>query len=195
MADATQFPPEWQAFVDAALQMEKDFQAERQTAMRLARELEELKSESREVHSSYDRLYQRFTRETKRLQELEIILEENTHVQRAREALEKEKHQFRQVASILHREVEYLRTVYPLRDLLMAKQAELERLKKGMNAIPQGHPDRKSAEALVRAAIAERDEVRRVAEEGERRIQAEMERIQRAMEAAAPSQSPTDEPL
>jgi hypothetical protein len=78
----------------------------------------------------------------------------------------------------LKRETERLKSIYPIFDLLKAKQAEVERMKKALQQIPKDHPDRSAAESMVKAHIVERDELRLLIEEAENRFKAHHDQIQ-----------------
>lgn len=93
-----------------------------------------------------------------------------------------EQKRFRTLAAQLFREVEYLRQVHPLKGVLAAKQAELNRVKKSLKQIGAQHPDRKRAEQLVKSHIVERDEIIDLLRVTEERLLAQLAKIEDAMD-------------
>lgn len=68
-------------------------------------------------------------------------------------------------------ELEHLRTIYPIRDLLSAKQAEVERMKKALEKVSRNHPERATVESLVKSHIVERDQLRVLLKDAEQKFQ------------------------
>ncbi len=85
--------------------------------------------------------------------------------------------QFNLVLKGLREECERLKTTYPVFDLLAAKQIEVDRMKKAFHALSDGHSDRKAIEGMVKAHIIERDELLKIAEEAESRLQKQLDKI------------------
>lgn len=71
----------------------------------------------------------------------------------------------------LKRETDKLKKIYPLYDLLLAKQKEVERMKKSLEQISMDHPERKVIEDLVKFHVIERDELKEVIEIAEKRFE------------------------
>lgn len=82
----------------------------------------------------------------------------------------------------LRAETEKLRAFYPLRDLLLAKQAEVDRMKKALQEIPLDHPERRTIETMVKSHIVERDEIRNLIDEAEGRFQAQLQAIDETLQ-------------
>jgi polyhydroxyalkanoate synthesis regulator phasin len=79
---------------------------------------------------------------------------------------EKESHRFQARIQELESQVEKiqtdnvkLQTLYPIRDLLSAKQMELDRLQKSLQLMPPDHADREPAEAILEFHRQECDEL------------------------------------
>ncbi len=104
------------------------------------------------------------------------------HAEQLRAILNSERTRFQKLATHLYLEVEHLKKVHPLRGLLAAKQAELERLKVGMKRIPAGN-ERTRVEAMIKDHIRERDEIWRLLEKAEQEIANQLTRIEDALQA------------
>jgi hypothetical protein len=85
-------------------------------------------------------------------------------------------------------DVEKMKTSYPILDLVSAKEAEVDRMKKALQTVPRNHADRKAIESMVKAHIVERDQLRRIAEEAENRFDQHLEKIETASLMAAQEQ-------
>lgn len=97
-------------------------------------------------------------------------------------ALIAEKVRFDQMASTLSAEVERLQTVYPLQDLIMAKELEIKSVKKQLKEVPENDPQRGMAEIALSCLQEQRDRLREILNESERRIDQQRKRITQAME-------------
>jgi hypothetical protein len=82
----------------------------------------------------------------------------------------------------LRAETERMRAFYPLRDLLHAKQAEVDRMKKALQDVPADHPERSTIESMVKSHIVERDEIRNLIDEAEVRFQAQLQVIDETLQ-------------
>lgn len=163
--DAQHLPPELEALVRAARELEKDHIA---------------------LMRRYDALYRDYTQLQKQTAHTTANLDDQFRqaVQNAiGPAIESEKKRFRMMAAHLYKEVEYLRQVHPLKGMLMAKQAEMERLKKAMAQVPRGSAERAQIEQLVKAHVVERDQVRELLQATEERLVRQLASIEEAMEA------------
>jgi hypothetical protein len=81
----------------------------------------------------------------------------------------------------LRLELEGLRSVSPIHDLLMAKQAEVDRMKKALGTVPRGHPDRQAIESMVKAHIVERDALREMLQVAQARFENLKDQISEAL--------------
>lgn len=162
-------------------------------------------SELHSVNARYDVLFQKHLKESKRLQELMIEMEDNKHVKKARHELTTERSTLKDLARQMVGEVQYLKKIFPLRSLLAAKEIEIKRMKASLLRLPEGHAERRNIEGFVKDHINERDqyfkmislaekkfdqqmaELEAVANELELRGEAGMPRKQRAAEPAAPA--------
>jgi len=124
-------PPEWEALIVAAREIELENAHERQRNEKLQAENSVLRH---------------------KIKNLEAMISSNRHVSEATR-------RFKAIVAGLLRDYEHLSKTHPLHDLLEAKEAELQRLKKGLQLIPLQHPDRKTAESMLRAHIRERDQL------------------------------------
>ncbi len=163
--------PEWQAFIDAAREIERELRLAQARCQQLEQEVSEvkttsaaLKEEVRQAHEEYDRLYRKSQQPPKPQGE----------DPKSRAERERERARFREIVALMHREVEYLKKVYPLFDLLEAKEAEIRHYRALLDRVPPSHPDRATMEAAVQAHMAERNEIRMIAEEGRRRLDQEL---------------------
>jgi hypothetical protein len=77
-------------------------------------------------------------------------------------------------------DIERMKASYPIFDLVAAKEAEVDRMKKALQAIPRNHSERKSIESMVKAHIIERDQLRRIAEDAENRFEQQLAKIETA---------------
>lgn len=157
-------PPELEALVRAARELEKD---------------------QIELMKQYDKLYRDYARVKQELarKDQEIAQAVARAAQSsAQPMVAEEKRKFRTLAAQMYQEVEYLRQVHPLKGILAAKQAELERVKKSLRRIPRGHRDRAGAEAMVKAHVVERDQLIELVEATETRLNQELQQIQDMME-------------
>jgi len=78
----------------------------------------------------------------------------------------------------LRAETERLKSVYPVYDLLKAKEAEVVRMKKALARIEEGHPEWAAIEAMVKAHVIELNELRDILQDVEERFKVQLERIQ-----------------
>lgn len=205
-----QIAPEWEAWILAAREIERDLQREQEKSKKLAEELariryekevlfDQLEEKDKELQARSEHYRERYE-ELARALHVEILDVKETLNQKATQALPPppprqaeraprpsrlmdpaeivaEKVRFRQIAAALYQEVEYLRQVYPLEAMLSAKEAELNRVKRGFQALSPQHPDRKTIEAIVKHHIAERDHLRELVEASKRRLDEQSDRI------------------
>jgi hypothetical protein len=169
---------EWETFLQAAKEIEKDYSQEIEKNKKLNKEYKQLKE-------SYDQLQQRYLEVSKQLQEVRF----ETNGKQSSKNFQKKILEFQ-------KEIEKLRSVYPLLDLLEAKQAEVKRMKKAMEDIPREHPERKAIEAMVKAHIVERDELNVLVEKAEERFKQQYLKIESEKATKnRSSKSPAEEPL
>lgn len=116
-------------------------------------------------------------------------------VEAATKELAQERVRFRQIASALHREVEYLKQIYPIRGLLAAKEFEVERVKKALKRISINHPDRRVIEQIVQDHINERKNIEQMLQEMEQRLETQCQAIQDAIAESAPEDSDEGETI
>lgn len=72
---------------------------------------------------------------------------------------------FRMELEKLRLESEELLSVYPIQDLFMAKQAEVQRMLKFLKLVDSDHPDKSAIESMVEGHIVERDQLKALLEE------------------------------
>ena len=110
-------------------------------------------------------------------------------------ALIAEKVRFDEMAALLQAEVERLRFEYPIKDLLMAKELEIEAIQNDLEDLPGNTPNRYDAEKQLEILMEQRDRLSLIVSESERRISAQVNRIARATEIntflAEPAQEET----
>ncbi len=100
--------------------------------------------------------------------------------------VKQERVRFRQIASSLHREVEYLKQIYPIRGLLAAKELEVERVKKALKRLPASHPDRALIAQIVSDHVEERRRIEGMLRDMEQRLEEQCQTIQKSISQAAP---------
>lgn len=124
---------EWNFFLQAAKEVESDYQLEVEKVKKLTAEIA---------------LFQKkYWDEKKKTEELTLNLND------------------------LKKEIDRLRSIYPLQDLLAAKQAEVDRVKKAWQSIAREHPEHDVIESMVKAHIMERDQLRKLLRTAEERFQ------------------------
>lgn len=155
-------------------------------------------SELHSLNSRYDVLFQKHLRESKRLQELMVSLEENQHVKAARYELAHERKSLRSLATRLVSEVEYLKKIFPVRSLLSAKNLEIKRMKTSLERLPHGHPERTNIEGFIKGHIQERDQQIKMIELAEQKFDqqiAELEALAGELQNRNQSPAPVDPAL
>lgn len=173
---------DWKDFLEAAKEVEKDYYAELQKVKNLTEELNTAKVE-------HDKLFKNYSEVKNRTRELELRLKKIELDQDFKAPSEvKSKVTNDDVSSMkikmrasllqLHEETERLRAVYPVYDLLAAKQTEVDRMKKALTTVSRDHPERKIVESMVKSHIIERDELRWIVQDAESRFKLQIERIQ-----------------
>lgn len=184
--------PEWKAFIDAAREIENELRLAQARCRQLEEEVAEvratseaLKEEVRQAHEEYDRLYRKSS------QRDSMPPREDA---KARAERERERNRFREIVGLMHREVEYLKKVYPLFDLLEAKEAEIRHYRSLLERVPPQHPDRPAMEAAVQAHLAERNEIRMIAEEGRKRLDGELADMQALLDVTDPDETSSAHP-
>lgn len=90
------------------------------------------------------------------------------------------KQQFQEEFSKLRLEIEKLRLIYPLYDLLALKQFEIERLKKALNLIEQEHPEYRKLELIISDHFEEREVMKSLIANMEIRFNRYLDRTQAA---------------
>lgn len=87
------------------------------------------------------------------------------------------KKQFQEELSKLRLEVEKLRSIYPLYDLLVFKQTEIERLTKAFNLISQEHPEYFKLESIIADHFEELEALKSLIEKMEIRFNRFLDQI------------------
>lgn len=142
-------------------------------------------SEQRTESREESKVYRDYLEQLKRAERLEAIIEDNLYVKKAREELARERLKFREIASALHREVEYLKQIYPIRGLLKAKTLEIERVRKALDRLPRNHPERIAIGRIIEDHQDERQSIERMLAEMESRLEKQCEKIQRVIDRNA----------
>jgi chromosome segregation ATPase len=92
-----------------------------------------------------------------------------------------ERERFDDAVRLLETEVERLRSNYPLKDLLMAKELELKRIREQIAGMPAG-PARDRSDEAAAVLVEQRERLRALVKESDRRIDGQVRRIRRALE-------------
>lgn len=197
-------PPEWEALVLAARQIEIENAQERERADRLNRELEKLRAQAAAAPAkipgieSLEATVRDLKAEIESLKEvirgMQILFEESKRIKQdlieARDKLGGALSQNPQQSSVSDRgqfaesvrrmlsEVHHLKQVLPTETALTLKQAEVEKLKKVYQRLSPNHGERKAIEALLKAQIVERDRIREVHEKVIARLENDESQLQ-----------------
>ncbi|MBL7715194.1 MAG: hypothetical protein JNL01_06965 [Bdellovibrionales bacterium] len=142
-------------------------------------------SEERSKSKEESKIYRDYLEQLKRAERLEALIEDNLYVKKAREELARERLKFREIASALHREVEYLKQIYPIRGLLKAKTLEIERVRKALARLPGNHPERIAISRIIEDHQDERRNIEKMLFEMESRLEKQCEQIQSVIDKNA----------
>ena len=156
-----------QILIGAAQELETELKAAQTENERLRQMISEqrdknalMRDETKQVHEAYNRLYKKYAMSEKRVETLEGFISSHEFIKKAESMLQTEKLRFREIATALYREVEYLKQIYPLKDFLTAKDAEVSRLKKNYQGMAIHDPQRTARGSELKQHIAERDQIR-----------------------------------
>ncbi len=114
---------------------------------------------------------------------MEAALE--TEVERSRglaQALLQERERFEAVTAQLVIEVERLRSVHPLREVILAKDAEIASARARVLSLPKGSPSRQDAHRAAKALLGQRRQLAKLEKDAARRLDTQSRRIRRAEE-------------
>ena len=110
-----------------------------------------------------------------------VALEAETERSKSLEsALIVEKERFDRMSAELQAEVERLRSVYPLQDLLTVKEDEIRRIERQLDGIQPGTVLRTKAEAALKLHREQRERLQKLVERSEARIREQNARIEAA---------------
>ncbi|MEO5970920.1 MAG: hypothetical protein ABIQ95_13410 [Bdellovibrionia bacterium] len=132
-------------------------------------EVEKLSSELRKLKTEYDLLFDKYASSEKLVRELQEEL--NTEIG---------PNQFRKTLHSLKEETERLRAVYPVEDLLAAKELEVEKTSKALASVTEAHPEFSSFDLRLRTHTQERDELRKIVSKADERFRRQILRIRTA---------------
>jgi hypothetical protein len=165
-------PENWESFVRAAQQIEKEYLIELEKNKKLNAELQLVRAEC-------DAIRRQYVEEYHRAQELEALQKTSSGGKKKKTASPSSTlgSEVKKLLQNLKEETERLKSIHPLQDLFNAKQIEIDRMKKALKIVSKEHPDRTAMESLVKAHIIERDELRELIQEAEERFRAQLDRI------------------
>lgn len=155
-----ELPPEWKAILEASQEIENEFRAEREKNRKLALELTRLKLQKDALERKLEILAESVAafrppsepaRTPVRIQVEDPRLQESLHV------LTHERDAIRELEASLKREIAQLKRLTPLRGILAAKQLEIDRIRKALKRLPEGHAERASIERIYQDHLIERD--------------------------------------
>jgi hypothetical protein len=130
---------------------------------------EGLFSEIRELKAELSLLQSKYELSEKRVQELEEEVGADIGP-----------NQFRKTLHSLREETEKLRIVYPVHDLLVAKEVEVEKIGKALASVSEAHPEFESFELRLKTHLQELDELRSLAATADQRFKRQILRIRTA---------------
>lgn len=135
-------------------EVKKAYFRERQKVQTLADELARAEYEKEVLHKQ---LMQKELELHRQSIEHEMELKNTNPV--SSKSFDRLKKRLKRILFDLMKEVESLKKTEPVKNLLLAKEAEIRRAKRFMEALPRGSAERRMAEEMLRAHIAERDEL------------------------------------
>ncbi len=155
-------PEDWEIFWRASEEVELNYHLEVEKCQGLSGELTQLKIQVQNL----EMLLQK-EKEPRQRAQLEIFTLQRQH--------EKMSAWVKQI----QKENEKIKSVYPIHDLWTAKQLEIDRLRTSLDALPKSHPDLPVILALIQAHEVQRDELKWLLEDAERRFEEQSKRIDR----------------
>jgi chromosome segregation ATPase len=123
---------------------------------------ETLESEVAAVKSEMDKCINSYIAKETESTELKFVLKK---MKQKMEELSRVHDQSKNNSAHLKKELERLKTVYPLRDLIKIKEGQIEATQKDLAQIPDVHPEKKRLEGLLAGMIREKEALRRIAQE------------------------------
>ena len=137
--------------------------------MKTVQEIERLSSKLRELKKENDLLLRKYSLSEKQVRVLEVEL--NTKIG---------SNQFRKTLHCLKEETERLRSVYPIEDLLAAKELEVKKSGQALASLTEAHPAFESFDLRLRTHTQELDELRKIASKADERFRRQILRIRTA---------------
>jgi hypothetical protein len=137
--------------------------------MTASREIKNLSSELQKLRKERDELHSSYLLSEKRAEELEQALKGKMGSS-----------EFRKTLHVLKEETEKLRSVYPLQDLLAAKEVEVVEIGRALASVTEAHPEFESFDLKLRTHVRERDALRSLALKATERFNRQILRIRTA---------------
>lgn len=154
-------PEDWEIFWKASEEMEFNYHLELEKGQELRGELNQAKN---------------------LIQSLESLLQkEKGDRESAQGELAKVQSQFQKfslLAKQMVKEHEKIKALYPLHDLWVAKQLEIDRLKRSAELLPPGQSEMSLIQALIQTHESQRDELKWLLEDAEARFAEQSKRIE-----------------
>lgn len=132
----------------------------------------------------------RFEKEVliQQVEDLQKAISANAHVREARNQLADAKTRFDQMCRNLIREVTEVKTLHPIQVLLQAKRAELDRVRAARKRLPNGHPEARQFDQIIRDHEGEMAQLQEMVSQAEQVIQYQLERLEEVAQHAAQAQ-------
>ncbi len=137
--------------------------------MKASREAEKLSVELQKLHQEHDLLHEKYSLSEQRVQKLEEELKTQIGP-----------NHFRKTLHALKEETEKLRSVYPVQDLLAAKELEIKKTDKTLASVTKTHPQFEFFDLTLRVHLEELEELRVLATKADERFKRQILRIRTA---------------
>lgn len=171
-------PEDWEIFWKASEEMEFNYHLELEKGQELRGELNQAKN---------------------LIQNLESLLQKETGDRQCAQGelarVQNQLQKFSLLVKQIVREHEKIKALYPLHDLWVAKQLEIDRLKRSAELLPPGQSEMSLIQALIQTHESQRDELKWLLEDAEARFAEQSKRIENFdIETAPTLESPPSPP-